>query len=1140
MLGLGIALLGNFAAKAQNGLEGIIVEKYYQANANDVTNSVNNGANPLLTTNSITYRVYVDMAPGYRYNLTYGDANHPWIINSSTSFYNDPNNGVKIGPAQSLVNARKNTVMIDSYLTGGGVMAGKVGVLKTEDTDGSIGNTNGALTNTLGGVFGVAINSVVAVNAQDGYAVGSPASPNDLGLGAQADIFDASVGGSFFVNGGQVGVLGGVVGTTTTNCVLIGQFTTDGTFGFQLNVQVQNTLTGVAENWVASNPGLGEFSLPALTLAPPTVTLTSPANGSNFVTGSTVSITAAAAASGTITQVQFFVDGSSIATDLTAPYSSTYAAVAGTHTLTAVVTDNNGGTSTSNAVVITAANNQAPTITVSSPATAVTGDLVTFTATASDVDGTVASVTFSLDNAAIGTVLTSPYTMTWTAVAGPHNVRASAVDNLGAIGISPIVNINVVNNILPSVSITSPANNSSFIAPQTVTITANATDADGTIASVEAFVNNVSIGTYTVGGPTYSWTYVTSTLTVVDQIKVVATDNSAATTTSSPVNLQILNQNGLPYEINSVKQKCTQSAFCLPVSAALTYTVDNVIGYDVVLNYDPAKVTPTGSITINGALITPSIVTVANTFSNGVMNISAYLNANAVASSEWNGTGEIFCVEFVKNVMNPVDTADFSIPFLQESYFSGVIPKLVDASEYTTYRDTMFEGALHFWANNAPMPYNALNSNAFLITNIYGTTPACVTNTMYTPVQPDLNGEFIHNILHGTSINIDRDINPLTDVQAAIQGADITIVRNILLNLATGSLTPNVYQFIAADVNIDGVVSAGDLSQIQLRSIDQIQEFRQTWNYNAAGTNTLGVPSKDWIFIDSTRVMTDASYGISATYPLNDNVGYSKAKVPVTPFCLPVPVTGLLTCPSLTNEVYRGVMVGDVNGNFPTATSTLNPYRPSGDKIVMDLSKGIINGNMIEVPVAFVSNSAVYAVDFSMMFDGSALSFNNVVNYPSTTEALAYFNTTTKKLKMTASNVNVAPYSANTAVASIRFEMKSGVVDSELFNNLVGYLDGEVVPFEVVNRSVGIDGVNGGDNSVSIFPNPSTGIINITSATDANISVCDVTGKNVMLETVANAGKTQQIDLAGFANGVYIVKIQSNDFITIKKVVLSK
>lgn len=1140
MFGLGIALLGNFAANAQNGLEGIIVEKYYQANSTDVTNSVNNGASPLLSTNSITYRVYVDMAPGYRYNLTYGDLTHPWIITSSTSFYNDPNNGVKIGPAQSLTNARKNTVMIDSYLTGGGVMAGKVGVLKTEDTDGSIGNSNGALTNTLGGVFGVAINSVVAVNAQDGYAVGTPGSCNDLGLGVQADIFDATLGGSFFVNGGQVGVLGGVVGTTTTNAVLIGQFTTDGVFGFQLNVQVQNTVTGVAENWVASNPQPGEFSLASLILAPPSVSITSPANGANFVTGSTVSITANAVASGTVTQVQFFVDGVSVGTDLTAPYASTYVATNGTHTITADVTDNTGAVSTSSSVVITAATNQAPTITVSSPANALTGSLVTFTATANDVDGTVASVTFSVDNVAIGTVNTAPYTYTWTAINGPHNVKASAVDNLGAIGLSLPVNITVVNNIFPSVSITSPANNASFIAPQVVTITATATDADGSVTLVEAFVNNVSIGSFTTGGPNYTFSYATSSLSTLDVIKVVATDNSAATSTSSPISLQILNSNGLPYSIGSIKQKCTQSDFCLPVSAALTYTVDNVIGYDVVLNYDATKVTPTGSVTVNGALITPSIVTISNTFSNGVMNISAYLNANALANSEWNGTGEIFCVGFTKNgSFGSVDTAAFDIPFLQESYFSGVVPKLVSDAEYTTYKDTMFNGSIKFWADNSAMGYDNINTNAFLITNIYGTDPSCVTST-FAPVQPDLTGNFIHNTLHGSSIAFERDINGLTNIQPAVNVADINIVRSILLNTATGSLTPTVYQFIAADVNIDGVVSAGDLSQIQLRSIDQIQEFKQTWNYNAAGTNTLGVPSKDWTFVDSARVQTNSAYAISATYPSNDNVGYSKAKVPVTPFCLPVPVTGLLSCPSLTNEVYKGIMTGDVNGNFAVVNNTVNPYRPAGDKIVIDLSKSIVSGNTVELPVTFVSSTPVLGIDFSMQFDESNLTYNSVVNYPSTTEALAYFNTNTKNLKFDASNVNLAPYSANQAVAFLRFDSKTGVVDSDQFSSLVGYINGEVVPMEVVNKTVGINSLNGTDNSVSIFPNPTNGIINVTSISDATVEVCDITGKDVLFQTTVSASKTQQINVSNFVNGVYVVKIYNNDFISIKKVVLNK
>jgi hypothetical protein len=38
-------------------------------------------------------------------------------------------------------------------------------------------------------------------------------------------------------------VLAGVAGPTSSNKVLIGQFTTDGVFTFALNIQIKNTLT---------------------------------------------------------------------------------------------------------------------------------------------------------------------------------------------------------------------------------------------------------------------------------------------------------------------------------------------------------------------------------------------------------------------------------------------------------------------------------------------------------------------------------------------------------------------------------------------------------------------------------------------------------------------------------------------------------------------------------------------------------------------------------------------------------------------------------------------------------------------------------------------------------------------------------
>ncbi|HMV62538.1 MAG TPA: Ig-like domain-containing protein, partial [Rhodocyclaceae bacterium] len=105
---------------------------------------------------------------------------------------------------------------------------------------------------------------------------------------------------------------------------------------------------------------------------PPTVSLTSPSAGASFAVGSIVSVTATASDSdGSVTQVAFYVDGSLAATSTAAPYSASLTGLtAGTHSLTAVATDNAGAITTSAAVsiTVTSATNTPPTVSLTSPA----------------------------------------------------------------------------------------------------------------------------------------------------------------------------------------------------------------------------------------------------------------------------------------------------------------------------------------------------------------------------------------------------------------------------------------------------------------------------------------------------------------------------------------------------------------------------------------------------------------------------------------------------------------------------------------------------------------------------------------------------------------------------------------------------
>lgn len=250
-----VGVLSLTRVNAQVGLEGIVVEKYYISDAADSTDAADNGAVYPLHVGSTTYRVYADLQPGYSVIQLFGSEQHPWQIGTSTAFYNDPNWGVSVYQGTSVNNTKKNTQLIDSYVTIGGVANGLCGVLKTEDTDGTIGNNQGILANS-DAAAGVPITGGAGV---DGLMPGAPILPNVLGITSELDIFDQTAGNTFNVVNGAVAALGGMQGLTPSNMVLIGQFTTDGVFTFKMNLQLGTSVAGGSEIWVAENPLAGEF-----------------------------------------------------------------------------------------------------------------------------------------------------------------------------------------------------------------------------------------------------------------------------------------------------------------------------------------------------------------------------------------------------------------------------------------------------------------------------------------------------------------------------------------------------------------------------------------------------------------------------------------------------------------------------------------------------------------------------------------------------------------------------------------------------------------------------------------------------------------------------------------------------------------
>ncbi len=184
--------------------------------------------------------------------------------------------------------------------------------------------------------------------------------------------------------------------------------------------------------------------------------------------------------------------------------------------------------------------NNSPSVNLTAPANNATYNApasVTLTANAADTDGTISKVEFFNGATLLATSTSSPYTFAWNNVgAGNYNLTAKATDNAGTATTSTAVNISVTNNAVPSVSLTAPTNNAVFTAPATLTLTASASDADGTISKVEFYSGTTLLGTAMAAPYAITWNNIAAGSY---SLTAKAFDNSGATKTSSAISITI-------------------------------------------------------------------------------------------------------------------------------------------------------------------------------------------------------------------------------------------------------------------------------------------------------------------------------------------------------------------------------------------------------------------------------------------------------------------------------------------------------------------------------------------------------------------------------------------------------------------------
>jgi hypothetical protein len=232
-------------------LEGVFVETYYVADSNDAQGDLS-GSN--LQPGEITYRVFLNLAPGSKVVEIFGDADHPFAIGSTRRFFNHEE-ALVLSYAMPISSSREDTRALDTYMTIGKIAepGDRFAVPKFLDTDGNFiagdRNFSGLLANED-------VNAGIPLTTSDGFMTDASQVINNLedfiadgivgneptsGVGVDTSIFSFySIDSTFYSDDFRFLCIPGVAGVNAdSNLVLIAQLTTLGDISLQINAVIR-------------------------------------------------------------------------------------------------------------------------------------------------------------------------------------------------------------------------------------------------------------------------------------------------------------------------------------------------------------------------------------------------------------------------------------------------------------------------------------------------------------------------------------------------------------------------------------------------------------------------------------------------------------------------------------------------------------------------------------------------------------------------------------------------------------------------------------------------------------------------------------------------------------------------------------
>ena len=595
---------------------------------------------------------------------------------------------------------------------------------------------------------------------------------------------------------------------------------------------------------------------------------------------------------------------------------------------------------------------------------------------------------------------------------------------------------------------------------------------------------------------------------------IAVIDNVALDTISASIGLG--NVNGIKMLLNDdseIPVGFSETDFDIPVLCPWKIQDDTICSntntFWIAVNAEEALENCIGaefSLALPTGIQTTGNYTFGNLALNAVNNNASLLDAfifgeyvvfsfdgSSPSGTALNGNGTLLYIE-LENTNAASNNFEIGVNGeLTESYALGYEQICVDAGTIELETQSGSYGNVFVW-NDATNLLTGNNPSITTITPI--NNPAAVITAL------DANGRF--GIDGDTQCKLTRHGGciPLTPI---VGGLDATHILSILTN----AITPTIEQLLAADVNEDGAVTAGDLTLVAQRSTGNICNY----------PTQAGQEISDWKFIPTDIFLNDVAY-LNAT----------KFNVPV-----PSQIMNFDAVPDglcYNEKDFVAILKGDVTNNWNSSyafkTGNLG-------EIVIDLANiATTENNIYQIPIFYDGSENINAIDLNFAFDVSQIQILDVVKTQAANDLdieIDWNIVNENELYFMAFSLN--EMTANTPLFYIEVQSLNSDISENLFGETHVYLNELETDLSFsTNNSVGIFTPSNLENSFLIYPNPAKNkaVVYVNETAKATtFNLYDIAGKKVAAYDLQAHNEQLEIDLNDIQAGLYFLEWQAND-----------